>query len=74
MRHACDVCEGICNGKMLRFSCYCKYTVLVFGDDGAGPADEYRTKRVQVWFRQIMVEGLLSFAILSLCEITTSFM
>ena len=34
---------------------YCKYGVLVFGDDGTGPADESkRTKRVQGWSRSIM--------------------
>ena len=54
MRHARDVCEGICNGMILHFSYYCKYGVLVFGDDGTGPADESkRTKRVQGWSRQI---------------------
>ena len=39
MRRAHDVCEGICNEKMLHFSSYCKYGVLLFGDDGTGPAD-----------------------------------
>ena len=40
---------------MIHFSYYCKYGVLVFGDDGTGPADESkRTKRVQGWSRQIM--------------------
>ena len=54
MRHACDVCEEICNG-MIHFSYYCKYGVLVFGDDGTGPADEpKRTKCVLGWSRQIM--------------------
>ena len=58
MRCACDVCEGIRNGMILNFSYYCKYRVLVFGDDGTGPADESkRTKRVQGWSRQIMGEG-----------------
>ena len=43
--------------------------VLVFGDDGTGPADESkRTKRVQGWSRQIMGGRLLLFAILLLCE------
>ena len=55
MRRARDVCEGICNRKMLNFSYYCKYGVLVFGDDGTSSADESkRAKRVQGWFRQIM--------------------
>ena len=73
MRHTRDVCEGICN-RMIHFSYYCKYGVLVFGDDGTGPADESkRTKRVQGWSRQIMGGRLLLFAILLLCEITTSF-
>ena len=68
-----DVCEGICDG-MIRFSYYCKYGVLVFGDDGTGPADESkRTKRVQGWSRQTMGGRLLLFAILLHCEITTSF-
>ena len=54
MHHACDVCEEICN-RMIYFSYYCKYGVLVFGDDWTGPADESkRTKRVQGWSRQIM--------------------
>ena len=45
-----------------------------FGDDGTGPADESkRTKRVQGWSRQIMGGRFLLFAILLLCEITTSF-
>ena len=58
MRQARDVCEGICHRMMLHFSCYCKYGVLVFGDDRTGPADEIkRTKRVQGWSRQIMGEG-----------------
>ena len=73
MRCACDVCEGICN-SMIHFSYYCKYEVLVFGDDGTGPADESKmTKRVQRWSRQIMEGILLLFAILLLCDITTSF-
>ena len=58
MRHAHDVCEGICNRKILIFSYYCKYGVLVFGDDGTGSADESKgTKRIQEWFRQILGEG-----------------
>ena len=39
MRRMRNVCEGICN-RMIHFSYYCKYGVLVFGDDGTGPADE----------------------------------
>ena len=55
MRRACDVCEGICNRKILNFSNYFKYGVLVFGDDGTSPADESeRTKRIQGWSCQIM--------------------
>ena len=74
MRHARDVCERFCNRMILHFSYYCKYGVLVFGDDGTGPADESkRTKRVQGWSRQIIGGRLLLFAILLLCEITTSF-
>ena len=74
MRHARDVCEGICYRMTLHFLYYCKYGVLVFGDDWTGPADESkRTKRVQGWSRQIMGGRLLLFAILLLCEITTSF-
>ena len=74
MRHARDVCEGICNRMMLYFSYYCKYGVWAFGDDGTGSADESkRTKRVQGWSRQIMGGRLLLFAILLLCEITVSF-
>ena len=74
MCHVRDVCEGICNRMILHFSYNCKYGVLVFGDDGTGPADESkRTKRVRGWSRQIMGGRLLSFAILLLGEITTSF-
>ena len=59
MRHARDVCEEICYRMILHFSCYCKYGVLVFGDDGTSPANESkRTKRVQGWSRQIMGERL----------------
>ena len=48
--------------------------MFFFGNDGTGPADESkRTKRVQVWSHQIMGGGFLLFAILLLCEITTSF-
>ena len=62
------------SGHINRRLLYCKYGVLVFGDDGTGLVDESkRTKRVQGWSRQIMGEGLLILAILSLCEITTSF-
>ena len=58
MHHARDVCKEICNRMILHFSYYCKYGVLVFGDDGTGPADESeRTKRVQGWSRQIMGGG-----------------
>ena len=50
-----DVCEEICDRKVLHFSYYCKYGVLVYGDDGTGPADESkRTKRIQEWSLQIM--------------------
>ena len=74
MRRARDVCEGICNRMILHFSYYCKYGVLVFGGDGTGPADESKkTKRVQGWSRQIVGGRLLLFAIILLCEITTSF-
>ena len=74
MHHARDVCKGICNRMMLHFSYYCKYEVLAFGDGGTGPADESKkTKRVQGWSRQIMGGRLLLFAIILLCEITTSF-
>ena len=58
MRHARDVCKGICDRMILHFLYYCKYGILVFGDDGTGPADEFkRTKRVQGWFCQIMRGG-----------------
>ena len=58
MHCARDVCEGIRNRMILHFSYYCKYGVLVFGDDRTGPADEYkRTKRVKGWSRQIMGGG-----------------
>ena len=73
MRHARDVCEGICDRMILHFS-YCKYGVLVFGDDGTGLADESkRTKHVQGWSCQIVGGRLLLFAILLVCETTTSF-
>ena len=52
------VFEGICNKMMLHFYIYCKYGVLVFGDDWTGPANESkRTKCVQGWSRQIMETG-----------------
>ena len=75
MRHAHDVCEEICNRMILHFSYYCKYGVLVFSEEGTGPADDSKkTKRVQGWSRQIMGGRLLLFSIpLLLCEITTSF-
>ena len=74
MHHARDVREGICNRMMLHFSYYCEYGILAFGDDGTGPTDESkRTKRVQGWSHQIIGGKLLLFAILLLCEITTSF-
>ena len=58
MRRARDVCKGICNRMILNFSYYCKYGVLVFGDDGTGPANESkRTKRVLGWSRLIMGGG-----------------
>ena len=50
---------------LLHFSYYCKYGVLVFDDDGTGPADESkRTKCAQGWSRKIMGGRLLLFAIL----------
>ena len=49
--------------------------VLIFGDDRTGPADECkRIKRVQGWSCQNMGGRLLLFAMLLLCEITTSLM
>ena len=58
MCRARAVCEEICNRKILRFLCYCKYGVLFFGDDGTGRVDKSkRTKRVQGWSRQIMGGG-----------------
>ena len=42
------------------FSYHYKYGVLVFDDDGTGPADEpKRTKRVQGWSRQIVRRGFI---------------
>ena len=73
MRHVHDACEGICNRMILHFSYHCKYGVLIFDDDGTGAADESkRKKRVQVWSRQVIGGRLLLFAILLLCETTTS--
>ena len=70
MSHANDVCKEICN-RMIHFLYFCKYGILVFGDDKTGPADEFkRMKCVQGWSRQIMEGRLLLFAILLLCEIT----
>ena len=67
------VCKEICN-RMIHFSYYCKYGVLVFHDDETGPADEFkRMKRVQGCSCEIMGGRLLLFAILLLCERTTSF-
>ena len=72
MRHAHDICEGICN-RMIHFSYYCNCGVLIFGDDETGPADESKTmKSVQRWFGQIVGGRFLLSAILLLCEITTS--
>ena len=68
------MCEGICNRMILNFSYYCKYGVLVFGDDGTGLADESkRTKHVQGWSHQIMRGAFLLFVLLLHCEITISF-
>ena len=68
-----DVCKGICNRMILHFSYYCKYRVLVFGDDETGSADESkRMKHVQGWSCQSMGGRLLLFAILLHCEITAS--
>ena len=53
-----DVCEEICNRKILHFLYYCKYGVLFFDNDGTGPTDESkRTKRIQGGSRQIMWGG-----------------
>ena len=66
MRHARDVCEGICN-TILHYIYYTFFILLQiwgfgFGDDEIGPADESkRTKRVQGWSRQIMGERFLFF-------------
>ena len=48
MRHARDVCEGICNRMILHFHIIANMGVLVFGDDETGSsADESkRMKRV----------------------------
>ena len=54
MRRACNVCEEICSRKILHFSDYCEYGILVFGDDGIGLADEFKgKKRVEGWSFQI---------------------
>ena len=43
---------------ILHFSHYCKCGVLVFSDDGTGPANESKwRKRVPGWSRQIMGGG-----------------
>ena len=40
---------------IIHISYYCKYTILVIGNDRTGPADESkRTKGVQGWSREIM--------------------
>ena len=73
--HTNDVCEGICNRMILHFSYYCKYGVLVFGNDVTGPANESkRTKQVQGWSCQIKEGRLLLFAILLISEITMIFL
>ena len=67
-----EVCEEICNRMILHFHIIANmgFWFLVM----TGPADEFkRTKRVQGWSCQIMEGRLLLFAILLLCEITTSF-
>ena len=58
MHCAHDVGKGIGTRMILHFSYYCKYGILVFGDDRTGPADEYkRTKHIQGWSRQNMGGG-----------------
>ena len=74
MRRARDVCRGICNRMILHFSYYCKYGVLFFGDDKTGPADESkRTKQFRDGLVKLWEGAFIIFAILLLCEITTSF-
>ena len=53
MCHVRDVCEGICNRMILHFSYNCKYGVLVFGDDGTGPADESKARNAS---RDVLVK------------------
>ena len=51
MHHARDVSGGICN-RMIHLSYYCKYGVLVFGDDGTGLAkgrNAFRDGLVKLW-------------------------
>ena len=74
MRRAHNVCEGICYRTIINFLYYCKYGILIFGDDEIGPADgSKRTKRVHGWPRRITRGRLLLFAILLHREITTLF-
>ena len=74
MRRARDVCEGICN-RMIHFSYYCKYGVLVLvmtGQDllmSPKGQNASRDGLVKLWERVFF----LLFAILLHCEITTSF-
>ena len=66
MRCARDVYEGICKRMILHSLYYCKYRVLIFGEDGTGPADESkRTKPVQGWSHHIIEGAFITiFAIL----------
>ena len=59
---------------LIHFLYCCKYGVLVFDDDGTGPADESKQiKCIKGRSCQIMGGRFLIFAMLLLCEITMSF-
>ena len=73
MRHARDVCERICNRMILHFHIIAKmgFWLLVMTGQALlmGPKGQNASRDglVKLW------EGILLFAILLLCETTTSF-
>ena len=73
MRHARDVCEGICDRMMLHFSYYCKYGVLVLLTTGQALLMSPKERNGPGMVSSNYGSELLLFAILLLCEITTSF-
>ena len=73
MCRVCDVCEGICNRMILHFSYYCEYRVWFFVMTGQALLMSPKGRSASMDGLVKILEGLLLFAILLLCEITTSF-